>query len=158
GNWLSVGQSGGFVSTQITGTTSSPLGIYLNTNNVPTTIGTYSGQVRIANPSNSNDFVTVNVSLSVTISSGGSGSAASPSSFNFTTSPGVVPATQYLTVQVPAGQSFTTTINGTNFFSSPCNNCSYTNSQNLPITINPGGLGIGTYNTYIILTSGGTQF
>jgi len=161
-NWLLVYQNGAS-GISITGTVgaSNPLTVYLNSSAVPQVTGTYTGYVKIANPSNSNDYALVTISLAV--NGGGSGGAsATPTSLSFSTPVGVAPAQQSLAVTLPSSSTtFTASLqaaSGSVFVVSPCNGCTYTGSQNLAVSVSPGSLGAGTYTDYISLTSNGSTF
>jgi len=162
GNWLLVYQNGAS-GTSITGTVGStnPLTVYLNSSAVPQQSGTYTGQVKIANPSNSNDYALVTVTLIQSVNPGGLPSAT-PISLSFSTPVGVAPPPQFVAVTVPrSSTAFTASLqaaSGFVFVVSPCNACTYTGSQNLAVSVNPGGLGAGTYTNYISLTSNGATF
>jgi len=159
--WLLLSQNGVSNVTSLTGTTSgnsNPLVVYLNVNAIPASGST--GQVTIANPSNSADFAVFTVTLNGGSSSGGF--TVSPTSLSFSTPVGVVPATQSIAVTAPSsGSTFTASLqaaSGSLFVATPCNGCTYTGSQNLVVSVSPGSLGAGTYTDYITLSSGGNNF
>ena len=166
-NWLNISQSGltSGAGQSFTGAPSAtnPVVASLNLFQLPQTAGTYTGQIKISNPNNANDFVTVSVTLTMQVNiGGGNGYSASPTSLSFNTPVGVVPNSQSIAVTVPnSSTSFTSSVTGSNgvtFVYSPCNGCSYTGSQNLAVQVNPGNLPSGTYTNTITLTSNGNSF
>jgi len=162
-NWLLLtqGNNSGTSITGVTGNgTTNPITVYLNESTVPQVAGTYTGLLKIANPSNSGDFALVTITLVQSYSQGGF--SANPTSLTFSTSVGVVPAPQFVAVTVPSSSStFTASVqaaSGSVFVVSPCNGCNYAGSQNQAVSVNPLNLGPGIYTNYITLASGGNAF
>ncbi|HLK67466.1 MAG TPA: hypothetical protein VKU19_28715 [Bryobacteraceae bacterium] len=136
--------------------------------------GTYPGTITLTNPNNPNDVTTVNVTLNVNGGGGtGGGTTAltvQPGSILFTAFPGGLSQSQNVTVTAPSNQTVTltaTSFNGPFYtISSPvCNitpnssgTCSFTGSQVLTVTINPGNLTvIGSYTGGLSLVSGSSS-
>ena len=128
---------------------------------MPTATGNYSGQVKISNPSNANDFVTINISLAV---NGGSAPAAQRDSHHLDLQHSCRrgAGTQYVQITLPSSstRSRPPFRSGAVRCLSPrrANGCTYSGSQNLAVSVSPGSLGAGTYVNYITLTSGGVNF
>ncbi len=130
--------------------------------------GTYSGVITLINPQNASDTTAINLSLTVNGGTGGA-LAVTPTTLSFTASPGGAPQSQNLTVTVPANASVLLNITSNNgpFFSiaSPgCNgspnvsfSCTFTGTEVLTLTVNPGSLStLGMYTGSLMFQSGGS--
>lgn len=125
--------------------------------------GVYAGAITLTAPSATNNSVTVPVVLTVSgsSSSGGGGLTFGSSSLTFTSqpNPSTLPPSQNLIVTAPSGISYSVTVSGAANSISPVTPTSwltiqpsgtiFVTSQTIVVSVNPGGLPVGTYTAYL---------
>ena len=131
---------------------------------------TYQGTITLTNPFNTSDTTTITVSLTV---NGGTGTiSVSTNALTFTAVPGGAGQTQQVTLNAPSNafvQATFTAFNSGGFFSVSSSSCfgtpnpgtpvtcSFTGSQTLNVTVNPGSLvNLGDYTGSLSFVSGTT--
>lgn len=130
GNWLSVAPSGG----------STPGTLSVSVNPSGLAVGTHTGTIAIVATDAANSQQTITVTLVVTSSSP---VTVTPSSLTFTTSPGVAPPAQSVSVTDAGGKSFTATVSHPWLSVTPT---SGTMPATLSVAVNPAGLVQSSYS------------
>jgi hypothetical protein len=143
GNWLSINPT--------TGITPAVINVSANTANLNP--GTYTGTVTVASAAAFNGPQTSQITLTV---QDGSLLNASPSGLTFGFAIGGPTQPQTISLSsLRAGLAFTTGVSGGSWLSvSPSTGAT---PANISVSINPGGLGIGTYTANITVLSSGAS-
>jgi uncharacterized protein (TIGR03437 family) len=143
GNWLSVSPTSG----------SSGATVYVSVNTTGLATAVYTGQINITS-------VYGNLTVPVTLNVGGTQGAimANPAALQFTAAAGgQIPAAQSVSLTT-SNSSADYTISGVPAWMSvtpPAGTITPTSSGTLTVYVNPGTLGVGTYNGSIVIAGGG---